>query len=262
MTALRPLSAVSPAERDWLAGFIADQPILSLYFEAALEDLAKGLDNRLVLIGNRRQGFILGLAFDTSDVFTVFGALDEVELNAVAARPRRAEICVGAECADAVRAICAGQVENVFGMRIYARETAAGAALDQRARRLTPSDLSATAAFYAAHYPQTVFSTWMLDRPFLALFDANRIIAAAGVLAISRKRRWAIIGNFLTDPAWRKRGLARSVGGALLSLLKAEGIDRVALVTTDENQAAWRVYEGLGFGLAERWVQIDLKPVN
>jgi ribosomal protein S18 acetylase RimI-like enzyme len=44
--------------------------------------------------------------------------------------------------------------------------------------------------------------------------------------------------------------------------LNAEGIEHVALVTTDENQAACRVYEGLGFGLAERWVQIDLEPVN
>jgi RimJ/RimL family protein N-acetyltransferase len=262
MTALRLLSAVSPAERDWLAGFIADQPILSLYFEAALEDLARGLDNRLVLIGKRRHGFILGLVFDTMDVLTVYGALDDVELKSVAARPRRAELCVQTQIAESVRAHCTARVANVFGMRVYARATERTPSVDPRARRLTIDDLSATAAFYAAHYPQTVFSAWMLDQPFLALFDADRIIAAAGVLAISRKRRWAIIGNFLTDPAWRGRGLAKSVGRGLISLLKTEGIDHVALVTTDENQAAWRVYEGLGFGLAERWVQIDLKPVN
>jgi ribosomal protein S18 acetylase RimI-like enzyme len=262
LTALRPLSALTPEERSWLAEFIADQPILSLYFEAALEDLAKGLDNRLVLIGRRRRGLILGIAFDASDAFTVFGALEDAELNSVVVRPRRAEVHVGPAIADQARALCGSRVANVFGMRIYTRATDRNASTDSRCRRLTLDDLADTTRFYNAHYPQTVFSGWMLERPFLALFAGRRMVAAAGVLAMSDRRRWAIIGNFLTDPAWRGQGLAKIVGRGLVSLLNAEGIEHVALVTTDENQAACRVYEGLGFGLAERWVQIDLEPVN
>jgi RimJ/RimL family protein N-acetyltransferase len=259
---LRPLSAVSANDRDWLAGFIADQPILSLYFETALEDLARGIDNRLVLIGRQRRGFILGLAFDMADVVTVFGVLDGDEIKMVASRPRRVEVCARVGMAEAVQTHCEDRLEGVFGMRIYARSTEPTATADPRSRRLTPNDLSIAAAFYRAHYPQTVFSAWMLDLPFLALFDGGRIVAAAGVLAISRRRRWAIIGNFLTDPAWRGRGLAKRVGSDLISMLKTDGVDHVALVTTDQNEAAWRVYEGLGFGLAERWVQLDLKPIN
>ena len=262
MTVLRPLSAVSPEERDWLATFIIDQPILSLYFESALEDLAKGLDNRLVVVGRQRRGLILGIVFDDSDAFTVFGALDDAELKSVTSRPRRAEVHVDTSIADKVRALCGPRLADVFGMRIYARETAENGATDPRCRLLSLSDLVAASAFYKLHYPQTVFSSWMLAWPFLALYEDDRMVAAAGVLAMSDKRRWAIIGNFLTDPAWRGRGLAASVGRGLLSLLKSAGIDHVALVTTDENQAAWRVYERLGFGLAERRVQLDLKPVN
>lgn len=262
MTALRPLSALSPEERGWLTAFIADQPILSLYFEAALEDLAKGLDNRLVLIGRQRRGIVLGISFDASDAFTVFGALDDAELSSMAMRPRRAEVHVDNGVADKVQVLCGSRVADAFGMRIYTRGTDRSAPMDSRCRRLTIDDLADATHFYHAHYPQTVFSSWMLERPFLALFADDRIVAAAGVLAMSDKRRWAIIGNFLTDPARRGQGLAKVVGRGLISLLSAEGIEHVALVTTDENQVAWRVYESLGFSLAERRVQIDLKPVN
>ena len=262
MTGLRPLSAVFSEERDWLTGFIADQPILSLYFEATLEDLSRGVDNRLVLIGRQRRGFILGFAFDTSDVFTAFGDLAEDELKTVSNRPGRAEICGGSEIVDRVRRHCCARFDGIFGMRVYRCETMRYPSIDQGCRRLTIADLPAAAAFYAAHYPQTVFSAWMLNLPFLARFEGNQIIAAAGALAVSRKHRWSIIGNFLTDPAWRGKGLAKALGRTLLSALKSDGIDHAALVTTDENQAAWGVYESLGFRLAERWVQLDLKSTN
>lgn len=259
---LHPLSGISIEERSWLQGFIAEEPILSLYFDTALEDLANGIDNRLVLIGRQRRGFILGIAFDAVDVFSLFGHLEVDEMRTLASHPRRAEICVQPALVETVRSLCAARIEGVFEMRVYTRTTEQVASEDARCRRLTAADLQEASAFYAAHYPQTVFSGWMLDLPFLAIFGGGRIIAAAGVLAIGRRSRRAIIGNFLTDPMHRGRGLAKAVGRSLISALRAEGIDQVALVTTGENTAAARAYEALGFCLAERWVQLDLKPVN
>jgi hypothetical protein len=39
--------------------------------------------------------------------------------------------------------------------------------------------------------------------------------------------------------------------------LHGRGIGHAALAANDENQAALRVYAGLGFSLAERWVEFD-----
>jgi len=127
---------------------------------------------------------------------------------------------------------------------------------------MSPNDADALAPFYRAHNPRNVFSPWMLEHPFIAIVEGNEIVSAAGVLALSRKVGWALIGNFLTRPDRRGRGLARRVGETLLAALATMGIRHAALATTEENLAARRVYARLGFSLAERWVEFDLSGIK
>jgi GNAT superfamily N-acetyltransferase len=114
-------------------------------------------------------------------------------------------------------------------------------------------------AFYDANNPRHVFSPWMLRHPFIAVVERGEILAGAGVLALSKRLGWALIGNFLTRPDRRGRGLARRVGETLLAELGRNGIGHAALVTTDDNSAARSVYRELGFALAEARVELDLK---
>lgn len=53
-----------------------------------------------------------------------------------------------------------------------------------------------------------------------------------------------IVASVATDPAWRRRGLARAVCGALLEWFDAQGVERVELMASTDGDG---LYRGLGF---------------
>jgi GNAT superfamily N-acetyltransferase len=258
MSALRPLSALSAEERDWIANFLGDDGVLPLYFDTAIEDLARGIDNRLVLIGRERNGLILGITFAGLEAFTIIGALDDAELRAAYTRPMPGELHVTAELAAYLRPHLGARLVAELAMRT---ETCAIGTRtpDPLCQVMTRDDADRLTAFYDRWNPRHVFSPWMLGHPFIAAVERGEILAGAGVLASSKRLGWALIGNFLTRPDQRGRGLARRVGETLLAALGRNGIGHAALVTTDDNAAARSVYGNLGFALAEARVELDLK---
>lgn len=258
MNALRPLSALSPEETGWVTDFLGSDGILPLYFDTAIEDLGRGIDNRLILIGRGRQGMVLGIRFAGLEAFTIVGELEDDELGTTCARPMPGELHVTEAMAARLRPSLADRLQAELPMRT---ETCAigGHTADPRCTILGAAAADQLAAFYDAYNPRHVFSPWMLQHPFVAVAEQGEILAGAGVLALNRRLGWALIGNFLTRPDQRGRGLARAVGETLLSELGRNGIGHVALVTTDDNAAARAVYRGLGFVLAEARVELDLK---
>jgi GNAT superfamily N-acetyltransferase len=258
MSSLRPLSALSAEQRKWVADFLGDDGILPLYFDTAIEDLARGLDNRLVLIGRERRGLILGIAFAGLEAFTIVGTLDDAELRATYTRPMPGELHVTVEMAATLRPHLGTRLKAERAMRT---EIAAigNRARDPQCQVMTREDAERLTVFYDRYNPRNVFSPWMLEHPFIAVVEQGEILAGAGVLALSRRVGWALIGNFLTRPDQRGRGLARRVGATLLAELSRNGIGHAALVTTDDNAAARSVYRDLGFTLAEARVELDLE---
>jgi GNAT superfamily N-acetyltransferase len=258
MTALRPLSAFSAEERDWISRFLGDDGVLSLYFDTAIEDLARGIDNRLVMIGRERNGLVLGIAFAGLEVFSIVGTLGDAELRTTYTRPMPAELHVTADLARHLRPDLGERLAAAHPMRTETC-TIGVHKPDPHCRIMTRDDADRLTTFYDAHYPRHVFSPWMLEHPFIGVVERGEILAGAGVLAMSRRLGWTLIGNFLTRPDQRGRGLARRVGETLLATLARNGIGHAALVTTDDNAAARSVYRDLGFALAEAGVELDLK---
>jgi GNAT superfamily N-acetyltransferase len=258
MNGFRPLSALNDEERRWIANYLAADGVLSLYFDTAVEDFARGIDNRLILIGRTRRGLILGIAFSGLEAFSIVGALEDDELAQAFTRSMPAEIHAAPDIAAHLRPTIATRLIAEHAMRIetcaIGRRTA-----DPICQRMTAADADALTAFYQTHNPRSVFSPWMLDHPFIAVVEEGEILSGAGVLALSQRLGWALIGNFLTRPDQRGRGLARRVGETLLAALARNRIGHAALVTTDDNMAARRVYQDLGFALAEARVELDLK---
>jgi GNAT superfamily N-acetyltransferase len=258
VTALRPLSALSAEERDWIVRFLGTDGVLPLYFDTAVEDLARGVDNRLVLIGRERQGLILGIAFAGLEAFTIIGTLGDAELRTTYTRPMPGELHVTAALADRLRPHLRDRLVAELAMRTETCTIGACNA-DPSCQVMTPADAARLTAFYDRYNPRHVFSPWMLEHPFIAVVEQGEILAGAGVLALSRRLGWALIGNFLTRPDQRGRGLARRVGESLLAALQRNGIGHAALVTTDDNAPARSVYRDLGFALGEARVELDLK---
>ncbi len=75
----------------------------------------------------------------------------------------------------------------------------------------------------------------------------GKLVSAAGVHVIGRADRIAALGNIVTDPAHRGKGLSSLCTAHLVRELIAEGMGILALNVERHNVAAVRVYEKLGF---------------
>ena len=253
---LRPTSALSGADLAWVRGFLADRPLFTLYLDAAIEDLDRGLDNREVYIGEERLGVILGIAFDGLAVRTAIGRLRPTELGLLPDTPLPAELHVEAGHEAILAPLCENRLLEVLDMRTYRRATG-DAGLDRDARDLTMADRVGVQAFVVAHNPRSIFSDWMLTLPFAAIEEEGAVVATAGTIVMAGNR--ALIGNFLTRPDRRGRGLARRLALHLAARLREHGVSDVFLATTADNLAACRAYEAAGYTMIEARRQWDLK---
>lgn len=258
MPQFKQTSSLTRGEIDWCRTYLHGKPPFSLYFEGALDALKHGLDNRSIYFGKSRNGLILKIQFDDISVSTTLGKLQPEELKLTLSGSSKAELHVPPEHAKVLMPHCSGRLQGVQRLRYYHMEVCQAGQAESRCRTLGRQDFRMLQAFFHAHYPETVFSSWMLDSPFVGLFENGELMATGGTIIWSKPQRSANIGNFLTATHARGRGLAKIVARHLMYLLHREGISHFTLGTTEENRAAWRTYEAIGFTLRESRVQIDL----
>ena len=255
MTGFRPVAGLFREQRAQVGALVAGHPVFALYWDAALDAAAAGDRSRSVRL--EPEGVVLGIDFDGLSIYTPIGGVGDAALLSLIADPRPLELHLTPDQAERLRPACGGRLVLEDGLRFYARPLADLPEPDPACRRMGPAELEPLRRFYAAHYPATVFSAWMLDLPFVAIVEDGCPVAAGGVLACAGGR--AMIGNFLVDPVRRGEGLAGRVLAALLAALEAESVTTALLATNDLNPAACRVYERAGFALIERRVQLDLR---
>ena len=115
-------------------------------------------------------------------------------------------------------------------------------------------------AAYAAWVASAVTRGVYLGR--LALADGAVVVGAGAVLlewGPVRGHTGAVrarLVNVYTEPAWRRRGLARALVGGLLDTLRSRGVGTVTLAVTPLSQS---LYDTLGFVpyAAERMLRLD-----
>ena len=73
------------------------------------------------------------------------------------------------------------------------------------------------------------------------------LISVAGTHLVCRGERVATLGNVHTRREYRNRGLAKKVTAAVVAELCRLGVTSVGLNVAEENAAAKRAYEQLGF---------------
>jgi ribosomal protein S18 acetylase RimI-like enzyme len=253
-------SALSATQVRMIREFLAGRQPFSLYFESALGDLARGLDNRWLWI-QEGAGLVIGIEFDGVAIFSSVGSVLPAVLEAMLAHPGKMELHLSEELARDARYLAHPRIESeetllYFGLE---RELPFGET-NPALRRLTAGDLSAASRFYQAHYPDTIFSSWMLEQPFVGYFEGNELLAAGGTIVLNQGLKAANIGNFLTAHSHRGRGLGSLVVRKLIDELQREGIRAFSLGTTEENQPACQLYARAGFQVLERRKELKLAP--
>ncbi|MEO8677950.1 MAG: GNAT family N-acetyltransferase [Vicinamibacterales bacterium] len=118
------------------------------------------------------------------------------------------------------------------------------------ARRLGGSDVPALKALYAdgdtsGEAPDFFFPSMVTDGVFFGIDEGSALAAAAGTHILARAEDAAAIGNVYTRRDRRGRGLGTAVTAAVLNELS--GIGTIGLNVRADNDAAIRMYEGLGF---------------
>jgi ribosomal protein S18 acetylase RimI-like enzyme len=139
----------------------------------------------------------------------------------------------------------AAQVQHVYGewQMVYRGDPAALRVED--AVPLGRNHLSAM-RLLAERGKLHAFEPNALDKgPYYGVWRDGRLASMAGTHL--KMERLAEVGNVVTDPDFRRRGLASMAVSATTQALCAEGVT-VVLQVLQPNEAAIAVYEKLGFG--------------
>ena len=126
--------------------------------------------------------------------------------------------------------------------------------------RLTWQDTDRLRALYALGGGDAFASAQINLGVFYGLEQDGQLVATAGTHLVSDTYSVAAVGNVMTHPALRGRGYATRATGAVCAELVRRGIGTIVLNVGQDNPAAVRVYEKLGFarhcafyeGLVER----------
>jgi ribosomal protein S18 acetylase RimI-like enzyme len=239
-----------------LGNLTGTHPIFRVYLSDARAATQSGATNRTAMLGLDGTGAALGIAFERIEVRTIIGHLSPIEEWAIADLPHGGELHVDRHAADRIRDRLARRVTAAHELQYYSLAQRPAHVPDPRCTRLGTEHLKMVTEFFKSHYPQTIFSPWMLERPFLGIVEHGELAACGGVVAAAEGI--SNVGNFLTAPSARGRGLCRAVATTLAHHLFDQGIFQVTLGTTEDNTAACRAYEGIGFRCFDRRLQLDL----
>ena len=256
----RKLSDLGPAEYQAVADLLGPDQVLSFYWASGEADLKRGIDNRLVRRCGAGRGVIIGASFGDLTVFSPYGMVVDADVAACAQFAGAVEIHAPLDDQQRYRDLIGQRLIQAREMLVYGMELPGVTGVSADYRRLTPADLDVVAAFYHAYYPETAFDPYMLEMPFVGIFENDALVASAGTLALSEALQAVLIWHFLTAPAARGRGLAKESGRALLRTWGQAGYHSVYLATTSENAPANSIYRQLGFSVLDRRIQFDLRP--
>lgn len=111
----------------------------------------------------------------------------------------------------------------------------------------SPANWAELKEFYDRCHPQNWFNPRMLETGFyFGRRVDGRIASVGGVHVVSSEFRVAALGNIVTDPQFRGRGLATCVCAALCSALLGN-VDHIGLNVFAANATAIQLYKKLGF---------------
>jgi len=121
--------------------------------------------------------------------------------------------------------------------------------------RLTQNHLNEILRLYEEAYPGNWFNPRMLEtRQYFGTKIENRLVSVAGIHVYSQKYSVAALGNIVTHPGYRGRGLGKAVTARLCQSLSEE-VDHIGLNVKADNATAISLYERLGFEIVSSYYE-------
>ena len=102
----------------------------------------------------------------------------------------------------------------------------------------------------SAFYPDSFFEPHQLSSGHyygIRTRDTKQLVSVAGLHILSRTDGLAALGNIVTHPEHRGRGLSTACTAHLSAALRDEGVPLLVLNVRHENLGARKIYEKLGF---------------
>jgi GNAT superfamily N-acetyltransferase len=142
---------------------------------------------------------------------------------------------------------------KVFQARIEHLEGVATLFNQYRAFYKQPSDLEAARVFMQERFQKN-------DSTVFVACDDDQMVGFTQLFpsfsSVSMKRVW-ILNDLFVQEAHRKKGVAKLLMGAAENFARETGAVRIILSTQVSNVAAQSLYEALGYGELEGWVQLS-----
>jgi ribosomal protein S18 acetylase RimI-like enzyme len=125
--------------------------------------------------------------------------------------------------------------------------------------QIYPADASEVQAFYNASYPGNWFDPRMLDTEmYFGQRIDGRLACIAGIHVYSPAERVAALGNIVTRPDARGKGLATRVTARLCRELLRH-VDHIGLNVKADNAAAIACYRRLGFTPVAPYLECNMQ---
>lgn len=131
---------------------------------------------------------------------------------------------------------------------------------DAEVRRLVGADVRAVNALYALDDRSAQYSAHQLERAiYYGAYAGGRLVAIAGTHVVSPMMSLGVVGNVLTHPGYRGRGLATHVTSLVTSTIFAMGCSLAVLTADPLNTPAVRAYSRLGYQQGASIVEARLR---
>lgn len=163
---------------------------------------------------------------------------------------------------ELVRVLAADYAVEDHGqhLKLALTDPGKGADVDTTAvEPLTPADLPALTALYAASYPDNAFDPRTLETGlYRGIRQGNELVSVAGIHVYSERYGVAAIGNVVTRPDLRGRGLGTAVCAELCRVL-GRTVPHIGLNVKADNTSALRAYRRLGFEPIAEYQEVMLR---
>lgn len=230
-----------------------------LYAAYAIADLEPALfeHTRWYIAEAAGQAPSLALHFVALEPEALFLMGDPAGLTVVlgsALRPQRVYVSARSEHLPALRAFYRlGEPEHVVRMVLDVSQfqPAGGQVV-----RLSPAYTRQLERLYSMGHGNAFSAYQVAQGVFYGVTDKDRLIATAGTHVVSETYAVAAVGNVFTHPAYRRQGLGTLCTAAVVQELLARHIHTIVLNVYQENQAALRIYQRMGFQEHCRYLEV------